>query len=110
LRITVFLITGVLNVAAAIFGFFILLLGLNGFSERQATPSLIFYVVFCLTSLLILSFLGTLIAKAFVEKGWMNKVWAAIVSILSTSIVSGVLVVVAVFVGFALAEFLTTKR
>lgn len=110
MRLTVFLVTALLSVAAAIFGFFILLLGLNGFSERQATPSLIFYIVFCLTSLLILSFLGTLIAKAFVEKGWMNKAWAAIVSILSTSIVSGLLVIVAVFAGFALAEFLRTNR
>ena len=110
MRITVFLTTAILSVASAIFGFFILLLGLNGYSERQATPSLIFYIVFCLTSLLILSFVGTLVAKAFVEKGWMNKVWAAIVSILSTSIVSSVLVIVAVFVGFALAEFLRTNR
>jgi hypothetical protein len=110
LRITVFVVTAILDMTAAVFGFFILLLGLNGFSERQATPSLIFYIVFCLTSLLILSFLGTLVAKTFVERGWMGKVWAAIVSILSTSIVSGVLVIVAVFVGFALAEYLRTNR
>ncbi len=110
MRTTVFLITAIIDLAVAIFGFFILLIGLNGFSERQATASLIFYIVFCLTSLLILSFLGTLIAKAFVEKGWMNKAWAAIVSILSTSIVSGLLVIVAVFAGFALAEFLRTHR
>ena len=110
MRVTVFLVTAILDLAVAIFGFFILLIGLNGFSERQATPSLIFYIVFCLTSLLIFSFLGTLIAKAFVEKGWMNKAWAAIVSILSTSIVSGLIVIVAVFAGFALAEFLRTNR
>lgn len=110
MRVTVFLVTAILDLAVTIFGFFILLIGLNGFSERQATPSLIFYIVFCLTSLLILSFLGTLIAKAFVEKGWMNNVWAAIVAILSTSIVSGLIVIVAVFAGFALAEFLRTNR
>jgi hypothetical protein len=110
LRVTVFLVTAILDLAVAICGFFILLIGLNGFSERQATPTLIFYVIFCLTSLIILSYLGTLVAKAFVEKGWMNRVWAAVVSILSTSIVSGLLVIVAVFAGFALAEFLRTHR
>ena len=110
MRVTVFLITAILDLALAIFGLFILLLGLNGFSERQATPTLIFYIIFCLTSLIILSYLGTLVAKAFVDRGWMNKVWAAIVSVLSTSIISGLLVIVAVFAGFALAEFLRTHK
>lgn len=110
MRVTVFLVTAILDLAVAIFGFFILLIGLNGFSERQATPTLIFYITFCLTSLIILSYLGTIVAKAFVEKGWMNNVWAAIVAILSTSIVSGLIVIVAVFAGFALAEFLRTNR
>ena len=110
MRVTVFLVTAILDLAVAIFGFFILLIGLNGFSERQATPTLIFYIIFCLTSLIILSYLGTLVAKAFVEKGWMNKGWAAIVSIFSTSIVTGLLVIVAVFAGFALAAFLRANR
>ena len=110
MRVTVFLITAILDLAVAIFGFFILLIGLNGFSERQATPTLIFYIVFCLTSLMILSYLGTVVAKAFVERGWMNKLLASIVSILSTSIVSSLIVIGAVFAGFALAEFLRTQR
>ena len=110
MRVTVFLITAILDLALAIFGLFILLLGLNGFSERQATPTLIFYIIFCLTSLMILSYLGTLVAKAFVGKGWMNKVWATLVSILSTSIISGLIVIGAVFAGFALAEFLRTHK
>ena len=110
MRITVFLVTAILDISVAIFGFFILLIGLNGYSERQATPSLIFYTVFCLTSLVIVSFLGTLAAKTIVDKGWMNKIWAAVVSILSTSIAGGVLVLVAVFVGFALAEFVRINR
>ena len=43
MRIIVFLIAAVAQIAAAVFGLFILLLGLNGFSEREATPALIFF-------------------------------------------------------------------
>jgi hypothetical protein len=42
----------VVQLVAAVFGFFILLIGLNGFSERQATPSLIFYIVLSVVTVL----------------------------------------------------------
>ncbi|HET8671689.1 MAG TPA: hypothetical protein VFM05_14010, partial [Candidatus Saccharimonadales bacterium] len=86
------------------------LLGLNGYSERQATPSLIFYILFCLVGSLTLSFLGTLAAKTIVNKRWLGKPGAAIVSIVFTLIIGVVLVVVAVFLGFILAEFLRVAR
>ena len=106
MRVTVFVVTAMVVLAAAVFGFFVLLLGLNGFSERQATPSLIFYIVFCFASSLLISFLGTIAAKTIVNKQWLGKAVAAIVSILLTSTVGVVFVVVAVFAGFILAEFL----
>ena len=108
MRITVFIVTGIVAIAAAVFGLFVLLLGLNGYSERQATPSLIFYTVFCLVASLILSFLGTIAAKAIVNKQWLGKAAAAIVSIVLASTIGVVLVVVAVFASFILAEFLRT--
>ena len=106
MRVTVFIVTAILDFAAAIFGLFVLLLGLNGFSERQATPSLIFYVVFCLVSSLIISFVGTITAKIIVKKQWLGKAGATIVSIVLASIIGVGFVVVAVFLGFILAEFL----
>ena len=110
MRISVFILTTVLELAATAFGFFVLLLGLNGYSERQATPSLIFYIVFCLAGSLVLGLLGTIAAKTIDNKGWVGKPGAAIISIVLTSIIGVVLVVVAVFLGFVLAEFLRATR
>ena len=106
MRITVFLVTAIVEFAAAVFGFFILLVGLNGFSERQATPSLIFYIVFCLMSSFLISFLGTIVAKTIVNKQWLGKAVAAIVSIILSSTIGVVFVVIAVFASLILAEFL----
>ena len=100
------MVTAIVEFAAAVFGFFVLLVGLNGFSERQATPSLIFYIVFCLVSSIVISFLGIIAAKTIVNKQWLGKVPAAIVSIILPSTIGVVLVVVAVFASLILAEFL----
>ena len=110
MRITVFVVTAVIELATATVGLFILLLGLNGYSESQATPSLIFYIVFCVISSLALSFLGTLAAKAIVKKGWLGKPAAAIVSIVFASALGDVLLVLAVFLAFILAELLRGMR
>lgn len=110
MRITVFILSTILELAAGVFGFFVLLLGLNGYSERQATPSLIFYILFCLAGSLTLSFLGTLAAKTIVNKGWLGKPGAVILSIVVTSIIGVVMVVIAVFLGFIIAEFLRAAR
>ena len=69
-------------------------------------PSLIFYIVFCLVSSLVISFLGSIAAKTIVNKQWLGKGVAAFVSIVLTSMVGVMFVVVAVFAGFILAEFL----
>lgn len=106
MRITVFAVTAIIEFAAAVFGLLVLLLSLNGYSEAQATPSLIFYIVFCVVSSLLLSFLGARAAGAFVQKGWLGKVWATVVSILLTSTIAIVVVVVAGFLAIILAEFL----
>lgn len=110
MRIIVFILTAILELAAGVFGFFVLLLGLNGYSERQATPGLIFYIVFCLAGSLSTSFLGTIAAKTVVKKGWLGKPGAAIISIVFTSIIGVLLVVVALFLGFIIAEFLRRTR
>ena len=110
MRIIVFILTAILELAAGVFGFFVLLLGLNGYSERQATPGLIFYIVFCLAGSLSISFLGTIAAKTVVKKGWLGKPGAAIISIVFTSIIGVLLVIVALFLGFIIAEFLRRTR
>jgi hypothetical protein len=76
--------------------------GLNGFSERHATPTLIFYIVSSLAGSLGLSLWSTLAAKTIVNKGWLGKAGAAIVSILFTSIAGIVFHIALVFLSFIL--------
>jgi hypothetical protein len=52
MRIIVFVITAFIQLAVAVLGFFILLLGLNGFSENDAMASLIFYIALAFLSAL----------------------------------------------------------
>ena len=71
---------------------------------------MIFYIVFCLVSSLGMSFLGTIAAKTIVNKQWLGKAGAAIVSIVLSSMIGVVFVVVAVFASLILAEVLATPR
>lgn len=43
-----FLMTGLINLGVGVFFFLFLLLGMNGFSEKQAEPGLIFFIVWVL--------------------------------------------------------------
>ena len=73
MRIIVFVINAVIQLAAAAAGFLLLLLGLNGFSERQSNPSLLFYI-----ALSVGSAVGLGGASAFASKWLAGKsLWAA---------------------------------
>ena len=110
MRFIVFLITAVTQVVVAVSCFFVLLVGLNGYSERQATPSLIFYIVFSLISIIGMSFIAGFAAKYFLDKNWMGKGIASMVGIITSSILGAVVVVGGMFVAFAVAETLRGMR
>ena len=104
MRLIVFIITTVTQAVVAITCFFFLLVGLNGYSERQATPSLIFYIVFSFITILGMSFIAGLAAKYFLDKSWMGKGIASVVGIITSSILGAVVVVGGMFVAFVIAE------
>jgi hypothetical protein len=106
LRTVVFLISAVIQLTAAAFAFFVLLVGLNGYSERQAIPSLIFYVIFSLASVLVMSAIGCMAAKTFFDRKRLGKVGASVFAVVSSSIVGVVIVVAGMFAAFVLAEVL----
>jgi hypothetical protein len=110
LRLIVFLITAITQVVGAVSCFFVLLVGLNGYSERQATPSLIFYVVFSLISIFGMSFIACVTTKYFVDKNWMGKAVASVVAIITSSIVGALIVIGGMFVAFVVAETLRGTR
>jgi hypothetical protein len=104
MKIIVFLVTAFINLVAAAAGFFILLLGLNGYSERQATPSLILYLVLSVLSIVGFGALAVFTANFVVKKNWVGNAGAAFVATISSSIVGGLVLIVGLFIAFALAE------
>jgi len=84
------IITFILMIAIGIGFFFFLMLGLNGFSEREANPAMIFYIVWTLIFAFILSLGSFFLTKLLIAKSF-NAILSLILSI-----------VVAVGVGFVL--------
>ena len=104
MRIIVFLIAAVAQIAAAVFGLFILLLGLNGFSEREATPALIFFIVLSLASVVGDGVIGVVLANRLANSTKFGVGAAAVVATLSVVILGVVILVAGVFVAFVLAN------
>lgn len=106
MRIIVFIITAVIQLAAAAFGFFVLLLGMNGYSEKQATPSLILYIALSVVSALGLGGASAFAAKRLVERKSFSSLWASATAILGSSIIGALILVVGFFAAIVLAEII----
>jgi hypothetical protein len=104
MKIATFLITALVNGGIAFVMFFMLILGLNGFTGKQAEPGLLLFIVWGVLSALITGVLGILLANYLATKKSMNKIAATAISSLVFVIVGGV----SVFVGFLAAVFLVS--
>ena len=76
-----FLITGLINLAVGVFLFFFLLLGMNGFSEKQAEPGLLFFIVWVLLASLTTAILSVVSTNFFATQKSMNFWLAALLSV-----------------------------
>ncbi len=99
MKIFVFIITALIQLAAAACGFFMLLLGLNGFSESQAAPGIIFYIIFGIASAAGVGAGSVYLAKRLVEKSSLGSFGASAIAILGGVILFG---------GFIVAILLAT--
>jgi len=104
MKIIVFLIAAIAQIVAAVFGLFILLIGLNGFSEREATPSLIFYIVLSLATIVGDGAIGLVLAKKLANTTKFGVGGAAVVATLSAAILGVVILIGGLFVAFVLAN------
>jgi len=103
-RIIVFVLTAVFQLAAAAAGLLLLLLGMNGYSERQATPGLILYVALGLGSALGLGIASAFAVKRLVERRSFGGLAASATSVLGFAVLGGLILVVSFFAAIALAE------
>lgn len=105
-RIIVFILTAVIQLAASAAGLLLLLLGMNGYSERQATPGLILYVALGIGSALGLGIASTFVVKRLVERRAFGSLVASATSIIGLAVLGGLILVVSFFAAIALAEIM----
>jgi len=110
MKIIVYLGTALIQLVAAAAGFFVLLLGLNGYSERQATPSLILYLVLSVLSILGFGALSVFTTNFIVRKNWLGRAGAVFIATISMSVIGGGVLIAGLFVAFLLAEFVRGLR
>ena len=106
MRIIVFIITALIQAAVAVVIFFMLLLGLNGFSERDATPSLIFFIALSVACALGLGGAAAYTAKRIAEKKSLGGVAASAIAVLCFSALGGVILVGGFFGALVIATIM----
>lgn len=110
MRVITYVITAVVQLAAGFAGFFILLLGLNGFSEREATPSLILYVAVSLITIFGNGVLALGLGKRFARKPTIGDAGGYVIATLLVLLIGVVVLVVSLFAGFVLASVIHDMR
>ena len=110
MRIIVFLINAVIQLAAAAVGFFLLLLGLNGFSERQSNPSLLFYIILSVGSAVGLGGASAFAAKWLAGKKSLGGLGASAIAVVVFSVVGVLILVAGFFVSLLVAEAMRGRR
>lgn len=103
MKIIVFILTAVIQLAIGAIAFFMLLVGLNGFSEEDATPSLIMYIVLTLASAVGFGFASVYAAKRLSQTS-LGAFGAAAIAVVGCAIVGAVILIVGWFVAIFLAE------
>ncbi|HLM00486.1 MAG TPA: hypothetical protein VK400_05490 [Pyrinomonadaceae bacterium] len=104
MKIATFLITALANAAIGFVLFFVLIMSLNGFSEEQAKPGLLLFIVWGLLSAIITGVSGILLANYLATKKAMNKVGAAAIASAVSVLAGGVSGVVGFFAAIILVS------
>jgi hypothetical protein len=102
MKVIVFILTAAIQLVVAALAFFMLLVGLNGFSEKDAAPSLIMYIVSALGSAVGLGLASVYATKRLLETS-LGGFGAAAVAVSSVAIVGGVILIVGWFAALFLA-------
>lgn len=104
MRIIVFILTALIQLAAAAAGFLLLLLGMNGYSERHAAPGLILYIALGLGSALGLGLASAFVVKRLVERRSLGGLAASTIAVLGFSVLGGLILFVSFFAAIVVAE------
>ena len=91
MKITALLMTAILNgiIGAALL--FFLLMAMNGFSERQATPALILFIVWVGVTLIVTGVLSFLTTKYLINKKSLSAAVSMLIAVVIFVVFGGVL-------------------
>lgn len=108
-KIISFLVTLAANIAIGVAVFFMLIVILNGFAERDATWGIYGYVGLAIVASLVLAALAT-VATGLMMKRNIHPALSVILPIIGFSVLGGVVKSVLMFVGMVIAEIVRSSR
>ncbi|MDQ3712628.1 MAG: hypothetical protein M3388_10470, partial [Acidobacteriota bacterium] len=91
IKVVIFLVTALGNIGIGIMLFFFLLLSLNGYSEKQAKPGLILFIIWVLLFSAAAAVCAVLSANFLTTKKSLNWLAASLVSILIFVVIGAIL-------------------
>ena len=106
MKIAVFILNALIQFAAAAFGFFIMLIGLNGFSEEASTPGLLLYIVLSIITVLGIGAGSAFAAHRLTVKLAFGKIVAAAIAVPVFAVIGAIVLVVALFAAVLLVQAL----
>ena len=106
MKIVVFIINASIQLAAAALGFFMLLLGLNGFSGKQAEPGIYLYIILSVGSAIGLGVASAFTANRLGAKPTLGKIGASIISVAAFAVIGIVVLTVVFFASVFLVDVL----
>jgi hypothetical protein len=109
MRIIVFILTATIQLVAAVAGYFILLLSMNGYSGSDASPGLSLYIALSLGSALGLGLASAFVAKRLVERKGFGGLAASATAVIGFSLLGGLILIISFFAAIILAEVIRTR-
>ena len=97
-------LTLLIDIAAAVIALFMMLIAMNGYSESDATPGLIVFLVLAVGTSVLMAVLAFLLSGRFIKKE-MSALLAALIAVPITSIAGILVIVVSCFIGVGVAEY-----
>ena len=110
MRVIVFILSAAVHLCAAAVGFFMLILGLNGFSGGEAEPGLLFYVVANALSALGLGAAGALVAGRVAAKKSVGRLGAGAIAVAASFVVGMVLLATSFLAAVLIAQYMHGSR
>ncbi len=105
MKVIVFSVTAVIQLVGAALAFFMLLVGLNGYNEKDATPSLIMYIVLALTNAVGLGLASVYTTRRLSETS-LGRFGAAAIAIAGCAVAGALILMVGWFAAIFLAEIM----